>query len=272
VSSDGSAAARGILFAALSTPEAAALHPGLLGELLERLQRSDDDSLAPCLVSFAGADAERRAALTDIIGVAARQLAPDDEPPITGPAAETWRALVTVADRLHGSGAFPLGRPSFVTDRVLGLLVEESRQQMPASVHQGHRATAAPGDVLAALAVSRQLVAAVTGALGFGVVPTYDALFEYDPPGGRVRTHVDSRDYEIVFHLVLEQTSPSGGEAESVLVVHRPLEREPSRVRLRTGEAVVLRGRGTIHSWEPLGANESRTLVAVGFRRTPWVT
>jgi hypothetical protein len=269
VGSNGSTRARGILFAALTSQEAADVQPEMRGELLKRLEQADDDALALSLVSAAGGDADRRAALTDIIGFAARQLAPDDEPPTHGPAAVTWRALVTAADRLHGSGAYPLGRPSFVTDRLLTLLVEESRQQMPASVEQGRRSTAPPGDVLATLTVSRQLVAAVTGALGFAVVPMYDAVFEYDPPGGTVRTHVDSRDYEIVFHLLLEQTSPVAVEAESVLVVHRPLEREPSRLRLSVGEAVVLRGRGTIHSWEALGAQERRTLVAVGFQRVP---
>jgi hypothetical protein len=267
VGSNGSTAARGILFDALTSQEAAGLQPEMRDELLKRLQQADDEALVSSLVSIAGGSAERRAALTDIIGFAARQLAPDDEPPTHGAAADTWRALVTAADRLHGSGAYPLGRPPFVTDRLLGLLAEESRQQMPASVEQGRRSTAPPGDVLAALAVSRQLGAAVSGALGFTAVPTYDALYEYDPPGGKVRTHVDSREYEIVFHLLVEQTSRPEVDAESVLVVHRPLEREPSRLRLSVGDAVVLRGRGTIHSWEALGAEERRTLVAVGFQR-----
>jgi hypothetical protein len=269
--SEPGTAAREVLAVALSlyaagTPTAA---PTMLTELVDRLRlNGDEDSLEHTLVSFAGVDDDRRADLTNIIGIAARQLAPDDVPPTRGAAAEAWRALVTAADKLHGSGAHALGRPSFVTDHVLGLLVEESRELRPRDIG-GRRATAAPGDVLAALAVSRQLATAVNDALSFDVVPTYDAMYEYDPPGGRIRTHVDSRDFEIVFHLLVEQPSPSGEEAESVLVVHRPLEREPSRLRLRAGEAVVLRGRGTIHSWEPLGADETRTLVAVGFKQMP---
>jgi hypothetical protein len=265
--SEAGAAAREVLLEALSSYVAAAIlpSPDSLADLLVRLREpADGNDVVHSLVAFAGADDDRRAELTDIIGIAARQLAPDDVPPVRGPAAEVWRALVVTADRLHGSGAYALGRPAFITDRLLGLLVEESRGARP-SDFEGRRATAAPGDVLAALAVSRQLATVVNDALSFDVVPTYDALYEYDPPGGRVRTHVDSRDFEIVFHLLVEQPSPAGEEAESVLVVHRPLEREPSRLRLRAGEAVVLRGRGTIHSWEPLGSEETRTLVAVGF-------
>ncbi|MDB4889674.1 MAG: hypothetical protein JWL61_1529 [Gemmatimonadetes bacterium] len=268
--SEAGAAAREVLVGALSSHVAAASGPtpDLLTQLLIRLRKpaGDDDSLVHSLVAFAGVDDDRRAELTNIVGVAARELAPDDVPPVRGAAAEAWRALVVTADRLHGSGAYALGRPAFVTDRLLGLLVEESRAERPSDLG-GRRATSAPGDVLAALAVSRQLATAMNDALPFKVVPTYDALYEYDPPGGRVRTHVDSRDFEIVFHLLLEQPSPAGEEAKSVLVVHRPLESEPSRLRLRVGEAVVLRGRGTIHSWEPLGREETRTLVAVGFTR-----
>jgi hypothetical protein len=267
--SEAEAAAREVLVEALSSYVSASSEPApdLLAELLEHLRAHgrDDESLAQSLVAFGGADDDRRAQLTNIIGVAARQLAPEDVSPMRGVAAEAWRALVVVVDRMHGSGGYALGWPAFLTDRLLGLLVEESRAQRPSDFGD-RRATSAPGDVLATLAVSRQLATAVSAALSFDVVPTYDALYEYDPPGGRVRTHVDSRDFEIVFHLLVEQPSPAGEEAESVLVVHRPLEREPSRLRLRAGEAVVLRGRGTIHSWEPLGAEETRTLAAVGFR------
>jgi hypothetical protein len=266
--SEAGTTARGVLLAALSSDSTGSdASAGLFAELVERLRVSnDDDSLEHALIALAGADDERRTELTNVIGIAARRLAPDDAPPAHGAASEAWRVLVTAADKLHGSGAHALGRPAFVTDRLLGLLVDESRELRPNDL-DGRRATSEPGNVLAALAVSRQLAIAVNDALSFDVEPTYDALYEYDPPGGRVRTHVDSRDFEIVFHLLVEQPSPRGEEAESVLVVHRPLEREPSRLRLRAGEAVVLRGRGTIHSWEPLGAAETRTLVAVGFKR-----
>jgi len=36
-------------------------------------------------------------------------------------------------------------------------------------------------------------------------------------------------------------------------------------LRVRPGEAVALRGRGTIHSWEPLRDDEHRTMTAIGF-------
>ena len=238
----------------------------LIGELIERLGEAGDETLGTWLVEFAGPNAERRATMADVIGIAARRLAPDDEPPAEGAAAAAWRALVVAADRLHGGGVRALGRLPFVGDDRLALLVAEARAQMPEHSGGARRTVGNAGDALAALAVSRELREAVSAALGFAVVPTYDAVYEYDPPGSRVRTHVDARDFEIVVHLLLEQASTRGDGGESVLVAHRPGAESPERLRLRPGESVVLRGRGTLHCWEPLGPDERRSLTAIGFQ------
>ena len=236
-------------------------------ELVERLDHADPASLGEWLLEFAGRDADRRATLTDVIGVVAGALAPMDEPPAGAAAQSAWRALVSAADRLQGSGLRALGRLSFVSDGFLAFLVDEARRQRPSPPNTCVRTTGGAGDALAALAVSRQLQDVVSGAVECAVVPTYDALYEYDWPGSHVVTHLDTPAYEIVFHLVLEHSRTSGASAESTLVAHLPDTAEPIRHRLTPGEGVVLRGRGTLHSWKALGVDESRTLIAVGFQR-----
>jgi hypothetical protein len=94
---------------------------------------------------------------------------------------------------------------------------------------------------------------------------TYNAVYLYDAPGSHVRTHVDARDYEVVFHLVLDHELPGGGSGGSALVAHLPAGTE--RLQVRPGEGVALRGRGTIHSWARLRDDERRTLIAIGFER-----
>jgi hypothetical protein len=237
-------------------------------ELLERIERADPRKLEEWLVGYAGTDGERREAVADAIGIAARRLAPQGEPP-EGSAAETWRALVGAADRLYGSGVHALGRLDFLSDQLFALLVAESRQQRPAAgeATTTRRAVGGAGDALAGLAVSRQLRDALGEALGHPVVPTYDAIYLYEPPGSHVRTHLDARSHELVFHLVVEHTLPDDGSEGSALVVHLSGEPEPKRLRIRPSEAVALRGRGTVHSWEALGDGEWRTLTAVGFER-----
>jgi hypothetical protein len=223
------------------------LDPFIAPAALEELSA---DQLSARLLGFTGEDAERRAAVTDAIGRAARELPPE---------AAAWPGLVAALDALHGAGASTLGRLPFVGDRLLELLLEEARSNEPAD-HSDRRGVGPAGRALASLAVSPKLRAAMSRALGSPVATTYDAVYLYDPPGSCVRTHVDRGEYGIVFHLILEHT----GSGRSALVVHRA--GGPERMTFAPGEGVALRGHGTIHSWEPLGPDESRILVAVGFR------
>ena len=182
-------------------------------------------------------------------------------PPLTGGGADLWPELVILADSLFGSGVAPLGRLPFINDRLLELLAEEAKSA-------GRRVDRAgeAGRYLASLAVSRKLCDAVGTAVGIPPAPTHRAVYLYDIPESHVKTHVDTHEYEVVFHLILDHVTPDGDEG-SALVVHRVGEAEPHRVRLQPGEAVALRGRGTIHSWEPMGPDEERSLLAIGFQR-----
>jgi hypothetical protein len=233
----------------------------LIDELLAGLEADGEErELADWLETFAGPNGERRETLADVVTLIVRNLADGDGPPAGPGARDLWRELVRLTDRLFGSGVAPLGRLPFVSDRLLELLAEEAG----GAERREDRAGEA-GRFLASLAVSRKLCDAVASAVGFPVDPTYRAVYLYDIPGSHVETHVDSHDYEVVFHLILDHVVPDG--EGSALVVHRVDETEPHRVRVRPGEAVALRGRGTIHSWEPMGPAEHRTLVAIGFER-----
>ena len=223
------------------------------------------DTLADSLIAFAGGDAERRAAFTNLIGRAARTFAPNADPPRAGEADVAWKNLIAILDTLQGSGAHALGRLDFISSDLFEYLVAEAREQRPAD-SGSRRSTAPAGDGLAALAVSRQLSEAVDAALGFSVEPTGDAVYEFDPPNSHVNIHVDSRDYEFVYHLLHEHRR-DGRAVASELIAHLPDHESPARLLLNVGESLVLRGRGTLHSWKPLGPDEHRMLIAVGFAR-----
>ena len=214
-----------------------------------------EDALAGSPLNAVEELSRERAALGDTLGVLARRLAP---------AGAAWQLLTIVLDRLYGSGVQALGRPPYVTDALLQLLRAEAHEQRPEAVGGRRGPPGSAGPALAALAVSTQLRESVSRALHRPVAPTYDAVYLYDPPGSHVRTHVDTRDFEIVVHLVLEHVLPRNGRG-SALVVHLPDKPEPTLLAVLPGEAVVLRGRGTIHSWEPLADDEERTMIAVGF-------
>lgn len=213
----------------------------------------------------AASDDRERERLADLVGAAARRLAPDDVPPENEEGAASWRMLVDAADRLHGSGVHALGRPAFLTDALLAMLADEARVLRPADAASGRRATAGAGNALGRVAASRQLRDVVSDALGAPAAPTLEALYEYDGPGARVRTHVDGAGWEIVCHLLIAHEAP-GGDGTSELIAHLPGSDAPTALRLAPGDGVVLRGRGTLHSWAPLGPRDGRILAAIGFR------
>jgi hypothetical protein len=192
-------------------------------------------------------------------------LAPEDEPPTDSEAADAWRVLVSVADRLYGSAVAPLGRLPFISDRLLELMRDEARDQLGECPDAGARVTAPGGRSLSALAVSRKLQAALGAGLGVRVAPGYRALYAYDPPGSHVRTHLDSREYELIFHMIITHRPPGDGSPGSALVAHLPGRENPRLVSLRPGEAVALSGRGTLHSWQRLGPDERRTMVEIAW-------
>jgi hypothetical protein len=212
-------------------------------------------------------DEEERSALADLAGSAARRLAPDDEPPTGSAAAFAWLVLVTMADRLYGSSVAALGRLPFVSGRLVELMAHEARAQLGHLPDSGSRSTAPGARALNALAVSRKLQDAISGGLGTPVAPGYRALYAYDPPSSHVATHLDSREYEQIFHMILEHEPPSDGTPGSALVAHLPNRPAPVHISLRPGEGVALCGRGTLHSWQRLGPGERRTMVEIAWTR-----
>jgi hypothetical protein len=219
------------------------------------------------MAAVAVARGDRRASVADIVGEIARRLGSEDGAPATTHSTAAWQALITTADRLYGSGVAPMGRLPFISDRLLELMLDEAREHLPQPAPPSTRSVASGGRALASLAVSGKLQKAVSGALGIPVASGYHALYAYDPPESHVRVHLDSREYEFIFHMVLEHRIPADGSAGSALVAHLPERAEPSRTWLRPGEGVALCGRGTIHSWQPLQRGESRTLVDIALVR-----
>ena len=145
---------------------------------------------------------------------------------------------------------------------MLDALIREGRSRRPAT-RARRTQYAPPGPVLRRLAVDRRLQRAASRALGRRLVPAYRAVYMYDPPRSHMPPHLDSEDFEVIVHVVLEHVRPKRGQG-SALVVHR--RRGDVRLAVAPGQAVVLAGRGAVHQWERLGAGESRLLIGIGYR------
>jgi hypothetical protein len=104
----------------------------------------------------------------------------------------------------------------------------------------------------------------VSEALGLRVAPTYRAVYMDYAQGAHVEPHVDHADYEVIFHLTLAHDPPEDGSRRAALVVFH-VDGPPARLELAPGEALALRGRGSIHAREPLGPGERWATLAIGF-------
>lgn len=249
----------------------ASVHGRVVAELLRRLREHHSPETPGALgASLAGSTVSEaeRSALADVAGTIARRLAPGDEAPTEPDAAFAWVVLLATVDRLYGSAVASLGRLPFMSDRLLDLMTNDARAALGDCSGADARVTASGGRALAALAVSRKLQDAIGNGLQAPVAPGYRALYAYDPPGSHVRTHVDSSDYELIFHMILEHELPSDGSPGSALVAHLPDRSAPLHLSLRPGEGVALCGRGTVHSWQRLGPDERRTMVEIAWVRT----
>jgi len=237
-------------------------HANVVAELV----RAGSADALRAVIDLADRSDDDRAAVLDAIGAAARRVAPAADADTTTIRALT--ALATAADALAGFGVCPMGRPTFLSDDLLDLLREEAHAQHAADaadeVGSPRRTTRPAGEGLAHVAVSRQLREAVSDAARVPLAPTFDALYEYDPPGSHVRMHLDARGYDWTCHIIVEHCHGDVPVA-SVLCARRP-DGTVEQHTLHTGDALLLRGRGTLHSWEPLGRDERRIMIAVGFR------
>ena len=167
---------------------------------------------------------------------------------------------VRVRDRLYGGGYARLGRLPFVDVEARLVESREGAQRPAADTCR----LLDPGPLLRALAVDRRLVEAVSHALDIRVVPTYRAAYAVYGELAHVEAHVDDADYELTVHVTLAHDVPDGARPAS-LVLLRP-EAPPERVEVAPGEAIVLRGRRTVHARERLRAGERREALAIGFR------
>jgi hypothetical protein len=139
----------------------------------------------------------------------------------------------------------------------LDALAAEARTARRRTVAAG-REVAGPGPALRALAVDRRLAEAVSGALDLPLAPTYRAAYLTLGAGGHVLPRLDDEDAEVVVHAALAGAAP--------LVVFHP-DAAPARVELGPGDALALRGPGSVHMRRALRGDERWESLAIGFAR-----
>lgn len=116
--------------------------------------------------------------------------------------------------------------------------------------------------VLAALCTSEAIGEAASRAAGRTLVPTGSAAFQIDEAFG---IHLDRQPFPYVFDVIIDHHCPPETQGAQ-LQVFSPTGQH--RIAPAVGEGLVLAGRGTLHSWEPLTPGEHRTMITIGLSPT----
>jgi hypothetical protein len=157
-------------------------------------------------------------------------------------------ALVALAAHLHPAGWWWTDPVQIFDDELLDALRAEARPMV----------TADDAPVLAALCASDAVADAASRAAGRPLVPSRTAAYQIDEAFG---IHLDREPFPFVFDVVVEHRCPAGARGAQ-LQVFGPTGEE--RLAPAVGEGLVLAGRGTLHSWEPLAEGEHRTMITIG--------
>jgi hypothetical protein len=162
--------------------------------------------------------------------------------------AANMRSLALLAAHFHPAGWWWTDPLRIFDAELLDGLRAEARPMV----------TADDAPVLAALCASDAVAEAASRASGRRLVLSRSAAYQIDEAFG---IHLDREPFPFVFDVVVEHRCPEGAQGAR-LQVFGPTGEE--RLAPGVGEGLVLAGRGTLHSWEPLAEGEHRTMITIG--------
>ena len=189
--------------------------------------------------------------------------APSSEP--TETRREALEVIVRTLRRLVPKPVLWRGRLPFLTDDLLDALRREARAGHCRAIGASGHAFGCGGEVADKLAVAPELTQFMS-SLAPGCTTTGIASYVYyGKEGDGIPLHLDTGMFALNVLIVLEHRHVG---ASSRLLMHT-FGAEPERLRLGEGEVVVFDGSSIVHGREPLGPDETVSLLTLGFRPAP---
>jgi hypothetical protein len=204
-----------------------------------------------------------------LLGLAAGGLAPQFTKPSTGDNAvafdvvsEALAKLQPYSKRIPGDGIAFRGRPSFMTDELLGSLQAEARVLRPMAQRFDEHFLGCGAPLANNLSVSPLLTSFVREHAG-DVQPTGIASFlYYDELGQGIDPHIDTDIFSLNVLLMLDHQRSI--EPPSALVIFPP-HSDPQRFELRPGEVLIMFAGSIAHGRERMKSGESVSILTFGF-------
>lgn len=201
-----------------------------------------------------------------ILGLSAGRLVPDKEP-----GSEPGRRAVSEAleilcpyDVADPRGIQYRGRPSFLTDDLLGALIAEAEQVGRTAVPFDEHYLGYGGPVADRLSTSAELATLVAGVVPKAVATGVASFLFYRDPGQGIIPHIDTDIFSLNVLMMLSHDIPRGLARPSALYMHYADGTE-QRLQLTPGEVVIFLAGTQAHSRTPIRADERVTILTFGF-------
>ncbi|MEV5410106.1 hypothetical protein AB0K60_14880 [Thermopolyspora sp. NPDC052614] len=201
-----------------------------------------------------------------ILGLSAGRLVPDKQA-----GSEAGRTAVSEALELlcpydvpDPRGVQYRGRPAFLTDDLLGVLIDEAEQVGRTAVPFDEHYLGCGGPVADRLATSRELAELVAGVVPKAVATGVASYLFYRDPGQGIIPHIDTDIFSLNVLMMLVHDHPPGDPSPSALYMHFP-DGTDQRLQLTPGEVVIFLAGTQAHSRTPIAENERVTILTFGF-------
>ena len=166
--------------------------------------------------------------------------------------------------RLSSDGILWRGRPDFVTDGMLGALVDEVEQWRPrAEIQKWGQYISPGGERVKSFANSVHLRTLVTDLCGEMEDQNYPSCLYYDSEGAHIKPHVDTDNFCVNVNLMLRHSS--SGKRDSALVIY-PYDDDPKTIVLEPGEILIMYADCVVHTRTPVARDEVIRNITFGYR------
>lgn len=201
-----------------------------------------------------------------ILGLSAGRLVPDK-----APSADRGRRAVSHAleilcpyEVVDPRGIQYQGRPSFLTDGLLGSLVTEAEHVGRKAVPFDEHYLGCGGPLADHLATSNELAELVASVVPKAQATGIASYLYYRDPGQGIIPHIDTDIFSLNVLMMLAHHIPPGRTEPSALYMHFA-DGSDQRLQLSPGEVVIFLAGTQAHSRTPICHDEQVTILTFGF-------
>lgn len=163
-------------------------------------------------------------------------------------------------------GVYYLGRPGWLTAKMLADLQQEAEDQRPHAEKLHAQYYGAMGPAGRALMSSAELESFVTEKAVTAHASGFANYQYYDSGPSHIKPHVDVDDFALNVLIMLKHCYTSAPRSALLLFPHGP---QPVTLLLQPGEVILFNAKGVIHARTPISGHDDEQIINMGIGFIP---